>query len=829
MSNGDRHGEYVPERRRVFNQPIGGWDVSSVTDTNRMFNGADRFNQDLGAWDVGSVTDMTAMFYEARMFNQDLGAWDVGSVTNMAEMFNGVTLSRENYDSLLAGWSEIDMAAGESALQRSVTFNAGDSQYCNQEAKDVLTSFPNEWSIRDGMADTDGNCTLRFAVGTGIANQVYPVDTVIALALPFAVGGAVPITYSLGPLPLPPGLTFRAPTADIAALLIGTPSAIMSASPVIYTATADNGETATLTFMITVARALPPAALTLGTDTVSGVNLNLKFPVITADGKIYYYLDANNNGDGDSPDLLNHAVLDDLLNNGDDTDDTQLLEGHDGSDDERSVEVGAYTLILPTLEELQKLRADQDDTYPFNWGNGFYRSAKRISANQHQLFDLGNASMQTVNDDGTEAYVAFQVLSFVEINFKQSEYVISEGTTHTITLVANQQPVVETQIRLVSILDISGTLILNDDYQLFPTIVVFESGQSEASFEVLIFDDKVFQETRELILSIIPVSNSAIRGREIPNATFRVENNDVKIRLITTLNEGNSLTGTEGSHPIAILRLDIDPPVNRELSVNLLYTDDVGALTGAPSSADTLDISTVITVPANTAVHDFDVMVKDDQIAAQSTRTVTILLEAGPGYLVSDTDSTVKLVVIDGDVARVSFSQSTGTVTEGESIELIITQDLITDIATSVNITFTPTGNFFETTPITTQVDFPAGGVAMSTSRIVIPTVNDADVEANGSLRANIVIMPESPLQPGMSAERIVTILNDDVPAISFQRGAYTIFEGTTGTITLLADQSPVVKTQIRLTTDLITISNEDYQLSPTIVVFNPRPEHGIF
>ena len=171
---------------RNFNSPIGDWDVSSVTDTSRMFNGADRFNQDLGAWDVGSVTDMTAMFNEARMFDQglgawdvgsvtnmsamfnearmfdqDLGAWNVGSVTNMTDMFNGVTLSRENYDSLLAGWSEIDMVAGESALQTTVTFSAGDSQYCNQEAKDVLTG---PWldDLRRRRVDTDRQ--LRSAV-----------------------------------------------------------------------------------------------------------------------------------------------------------------------------------------------------------------------------------------------------------------------------------------------------------------------------------------------------------------------------------------------------------------------------------------------------------------------------------------------------------------------------------------------------------------------------------------------------------------------------------------------------------------------------------------
>ena len=41
-----------------FNQPIGDWDVSSVTDMRSMFYGASSFNQPIGDWDVSNVTDM---------------------------------------------------------------------------------------------------------------------------------------------------------------------------------------------------------------------------------------------------------------------------------------------------------------------------------------------------------------------------------------------------------------------------------------------------------------------------------------------------------------------------------------------------------------------------------------------------------------------------------------------------------------------------------------------------------------------------------------------------------------------------------------------------
>jgi surface protein len=64
----------------VFNQPIGDWDVSNVTDMNSMFQDAIAFNQDISSWDVSNVTDMTRMFRSAYAFNQDISNWSVANV-----------------------------------------------------------------------------------------------------------------------------------------------------------------------------------------------------------------------------------------------------------------------------------------------------------------------------------------------------------------------------------------------------------------------------------------------------------------------------------------------------------------------------------------------------------------------------------------------------------------------------------------------------------------------------------------------------------------------------------------------------------------------------
>jgi surface protein len=73
------------ENPNSFNQPIGNWDVSNVTDMSLMFQNS-KFNQPISDWDVGKVTDMSNMFSNSP-FNQHIGNWNVSNVTNMFGMF----------------------------------------------------------------------------------------------------------------------------------------------------------------------------------------------------------------------------------------------------------------------------------------------------------------------------------------------------------------------------------------------------------------------------------------------------------------------------------------------------------------------------------------------------------------------------------------------------------------------------------------------------------------------------------------------------------------------------------------------------------------------
>ena len=107
----------------------------------------------------------------------------------------------------------------------------------------VTTGLIGSAGIALGIPEPIGPLTFN---PSEIAHQTFTVGTPVSLTLPIATGGTPPYTYNISALP--PGLQFD----PVDRWLNGTPTTLVNAHPVTYTATDATSASAALTFTITV-------------------------------------------------------------------------------------------------------------------------------------------------------------------------------------------------------------------------------------------------------------------------------------------------------------------------------------------------------------------------------------------------------------------------------------------------------------------------------------------------------------------------------------------------------------------------------------------------
>ena len=112
---------------------------------------------------------------------------------------------------------------------------------------------------------------LTFTPST-VADQTFTVGRPVNLTLPSATGGTAPYSYTLSPIPA--GLQFNTTTQ----VLSGTPTTATPATPATYTATDATGQTASLTFTITVTDP-PTAGITFVPSVIDDLTLSVNTPM----------------------------------------------------------------------------------------------------------------------------------------------------------------------------------------------------------------------------------------------------------------------------------------------------------------------------------------------------------------------------------------------------------------------------------------------------------------------------------------------------------------------------------------------------------------------
>ena len=179
-----------------FNGNISSWDVSKVTNMGNLFSGATVFNQDISGWNVNSATDMRSMFGNTSNFNQDISNWDVSGVTNMYRMFYKAAAFNQN----IGGWNVSQVTDMSSMFYAASAFNQDLSSWEVSQVSNMASMFSFATTYDQSMELWDISSVTNMSnmlIRAGLSVINYQ-STLQGWSIQDAGEGPVPLNLTLG-------------------------------------------------------------------------------------------------------------------------------------------------------------------------------------------------------------------------------------------------------------------------------------------------------------------------------------------------------------------------------------------------------------------------------------------------------------------------------------------------------------------------------------------------------------------------------------------------------------------------------------------------------
>jgi len=128
------------------------WDVSSVTNMDKLFHDTYPTTLDISGWDVSKVTSMTETFTNATSLDVDFSSWDTGNVTNMSKMFYNCKCN--SFDSI-KNWDVKNVTSFTNMFYSSVNFDTDLNNWDIISALYMDSMFENCYKFNSNISDWD--------------------------------------------------------------------------------------------------------------------------------------------------------------------------------------------------------------------------------------------------------------------------------------------------------------------------------------------------------------------------------------------------------------------------------------------------------------------------------------------------------------------------------------------------------------------------------------------------------------------------------------------------------------------------------------------------
>jgi len=320
----------------------------------------------------------------------------------------------------------------------------------------------------------------------------------------------------------------------------------------------------------------------------------------------------------------------------------------------------------------------------------------------------------------------------------------------------------------------------------------------------------------EIVLPLLPGIDGSVRlqVRIVPNSdtgepTSAQGNNtltaDASLQISKTLTlELGKRIAEEGSDTQIACKLSRSGSWATEQTFSIVTTAD-----------SRITVPTSVNIPAGQSAQTFYIAITDDQLMQDADSALISLTASGNGY----PEATAQFTLVDDELPSLEVNTSKTIVNEGETFQLTISTNRLSDLPVTVSLTSENSRRF----NYPSQVTIPAGQVDVT----VDVTAVDDDLPSMNLDNAFTVSAPRH-----NKAEVIVLLTDDDIPALSLTLTPNQVAESA-GVVSVAAVLRRTGKTDNKITVKLsddadggIYYSNSTIEMAKGVeeVYFNLGP-----
>ena len=392
------------------------WSASLTGSTNYHY----AVNLATGA--SSNAADSTGYKLVLQVLQEDIRdvAYDKISAAAQANTASTTSLSIQDFvDAGISAISEDNFSSILTALNTNSVVGSSVDTY--EELRDFVDAYIALLAHADGASSTESGVTLAQYTSLGVTgildaqhlkllNQVIDIQTNGEVDTVSKVQAFADAVSSL--MQAAAGTGSEVSLADLQLLDInGVTAANLASVQSAIAGTINTGEEVDSYSELHMLVSQPATVLDL-TDPTTSINLRLINPLISQDGKLYYYLDHDGDNTSDGGDTLTHDVLDTWLNGSTNTVVTQESGAVAGVDDARTAIMDGYTIVLPTLAEITALQTEAIEVSEFGWNTGdyYWTSTLTGSTNYHYRMSADGTISASNTADTSSAKVIVEVL-----------------------------------------------------------------------------------------------------------------------------------------------------------------------------------------------------------------------------------------------------------------------------------------------------------------------------------------------------------------------------------------------------------------------------------